>query len=190
MNRFAFEALQNYTRSQPNPDHLLRIIQLNTITAMTLNANSLAIQQDWLICDAISPFGIIGPLPAASLGAAPRPPSLTPTSLQLGVPHHPWIDLLPLPRMRDNLLMATCVSGMLSDDDEDQLWTDLVECAGSTTEATGMIVWGDASDPRNWEATIPFLKRWWGLLEGCDEILQATNDWRRRRGERCLRFNT
>ncbi|KAL4943243.1 hypothetical protein BDV06DRAFT_234869 [Aspergillus oleicola] len=188
LERFALDALHNYMTNQPNMDQLMRVIQLNSINAMTSNATALKLQVDWLICHAISPFGLVGPMKSADIVTSPGPTSLIPTDLQLRTPHHPWIDLFPLARMRDNLLVVTCVSNILTDDDEEQLWADLVEWGGNGTESTGLIVWGEPSDPRNWEATVPFLKRWGWLLQGCNEILEATNYWRHSRGERRLRL--
>ncbi|OGM45083.1 hypothetical protein ABOM_006630 [Aspergillus bombycis] len=188
LERFALDALQNYMTNQPNTDQLLRVIQLNTINAMTSNAKALKLQVDWLVCHAVSPFGFIGPAKPAVIAASTGPTSLIPTDLQLRTPHHPWIDLFPLARMRDNLLVATSVSRILTDDDEELLWADLVEWGGNGTEGADLIVWGEPSDPRNWEATVPFLKRWGWLLQGCSEILEATNYWRHIRGERRLRL--
>ncbi|OJJ68580.1 hypothetical protein ASPBRDRAFT_209817 [Aspergillus brasiliensis CBS 101740] len=189
LERFALDALHNYMTNQPNTDQLMRVIQLNTINALTSNATALKLQVDWLVCHAISPFGFIGPAKAADLTASSTgPTSLIPTDLQRRIPHHPWIDLFPLARLRDSLLVATCVSDMLTDDDEEQLWADLVEWGGNGTEGAGLIVWGEPSDPRNWEATVPFLRRWGWLLQGCSEILEATNYWRQMRGERRLHF--
>ncbi|CEL05859.1 hypothetical protein ASPCAL06971 [Aspergillus calidoustus] len=187
---FAREALHNYMTNQPNTDQLMQVMKLNTINALTSNAAALNLQVDWLICHAISPFGFIGPTAPADMAtcSSPGPTSLIPTDLQLRTPHHPWIDLFPLARMRDNLLQATCVSDILTDDDEEQLWADLVEWGGNGTEGAGLIVWGEPSDPRNWEATVPFLKRWGWLLQGCSEIMEATNYWRHSRGERRLCF--
>ena len=191
LERFALEALRSYTRNQPDTDQLLRLIQLNTIRAMTSNAKCLELPVDWLICHAISPFGFTGPSQAAyNVANQPSPRSLAPTNLQLRIPHHPWIDLFPLPRMRDNLLAVTCASEILTEEEEEQLWADLVEWGSFGTEAAGLIVWGNPWDPRNWEATIPFLKRWGWVLHGCDEILDATNYWRHQRGERPLRFKS
>ncbi|XRM40676.1 hypothetical protein ABZX51_003988 [Aspergillus tubingensis] len=189
LERFALDALHNYMTNQPNTDQLMRVIQLNTINALTSNATALKLQVDWLVCHAISPFGFIGPAKAADLAASSTgPTSLIPTDLQRRIPHHPWIDLFPLARLRDSLLVATCVSNMLTDDDEEQLWADLVEWGGNGTEGAGLIVWGEPSDPRNWEATVPFLRRWGWLLQGCSEILEATNYWPQLRGERRLHF--
>ncbi|KAL2845919.1 hypothetical protein BJY01DRAFT_263423 [Aspergillus pseudoustus] len=184
---FALDAMRNYLTNQPDTDQLMGVIQLNTINAMTSNARALKLQVDWLICHAISPFGFIGPMkPADIVSSSAGPTSLIPTELQLSTLHHPWIDLFPLARMRDNLLAATCVFDILTDDEEEQLWADLVEWGGNGTEGAGLIVWGEPSDPRNWEATVPFLKRWGWLLQGCGEIVEATNYWRQIRGEKRL----
>ncbi|KAJ5337135.1 hypothetical protein MYU51_008701 [Penicillium brevicompactum] len=185
---FALDALHSYVTNQPNTDQLMRVIQLNTINAMTSNATALKLPVDWLICHSISPFGFTGPTRSTDLVTPSGPPSLVPTDLQLRTPHHPWIDLFPLARMRDNLLVVTHVFQILTEDDEEQLWADLVEWGGNGTEGAGLIVWGEPSDPRNWEATVPFLKRWGWLLQGCSEILEATNYWRHSRGEGRLRF--
>ncbi|KAF1731367.1 hypothetical protein CRV24_007551 [Beauveria bassiana] len=210
--RFALEATQSYVTNRPDTDQLLRVVKLNTINALTANATALRLPGDWLMCRAISPFGLVGPLPVqipvpvptSSGGGAGQqqqqqqqqrccyPASLTPTPLQLRIPHHPWIDLLPLPRMRDNWLLAIYVQERLTEEDEVRLWDDLVEWdAGAGAGAGGaasLVVWGEPSDPRSWEATVPFLRQWGRLLDGCDEILEATNYWRRSRGEPRLLF--
>lgn len=205
LQRFALEAVRSYMLNRPDANQLTRVMQLNTINALTSNASALRLPVDWLICDAMSPFGLIGPPPpppppspviteepGAAAGSLVSPPaSLVPTALQRRIPHHPWIDLLPLARMRDNWLLAIYVCESLAEDDEVQLWDDLVEWGGGGGDgaAAGLVVWGEPSDPRSWEVTVPFLRRWGGLLlQGCDEILESTNYWRSRRGERRLCF--
>lgn len=181
------QALESYARGRLAPDHLLHVIQLNVFRGMLSNASLLRLEVDFLICTAFSPFGRMGPdrpgAPARSV--PPCPANLAPTALQLRVPHHPWVDLFPLPRMRDNLLLA--LDGRLSDEDDEQLWNDLMESgAASGAEWYGLIVWGAPWDPWSWEATLPFLERWGWLVEGCPELVESTNYWRRRRGEECL----
>lgn len=187
--------------NRPDASQLTRVIQLNTINALTSNASALRLPVDWLIRDAMSPFGLVGPPPPSPVtteepggtgSSAPLPPlsaSLVPTAHPAP---HPWIDLLPLARMRDNWLLAIYVCESLAEDDEAQLWDDLVEWAGGSGgdgAAAGLVVWGEPSDPRGWEVTVPFLRRWGGLLlQDCDEILEATNYWRSSRGERRLCF--
>ncbi|KAM3542524.1 hypothetical protein ARSEF1564_004590 [Beauveria bassiana] len=178
--RFALEATQSYVTNRPDTDQLLRVVKLNTINALTANATALRLPGDWLMCRAISPFGLVGPLPvpvsvptsSGGGGAGQQqqrccyPASLTPTPLQLRIPHHPWIDLLPLPRMRDNWLLAIYVQERLTEEDEVRLWDDLVEWDAG---AASLVVWGEPSDPRSWEATVPFLRRWGRLLDGGEQ---------------------
>ncbi|KAH6880003.1 hypothetical protein B0T10DRAFT_540424 [Thelonectria olida] len=138
---------------------------------LTQNAVILDFKVDWLLCSATSPFNQPGITPVTSC-----PHTLTPTRLQQKIPHHPWIDLFPLPRMRENFLVARCEG--LSDDEEQRLWDDLIESHGENNW-TGFIVWGEPWDSKNWE-------RWGWLLQGCNQLLEATNYWRLQRGEGCI----
>ncbi|KAI1516797.1 DUF3425 domain containing protein [Pyrenophora tritici-repentis] len=105
---------------------------------------------------------------------APMPGSLVPTSMQLTKMHHPWLDLFPIPRMRDNLLIATSV---LSPEEEQLLFDDVMEAGNGKNEWTGLLVWGEPWDPQSWEASIPFLQRSSWLVRGYPEIVTSTNRW-------------
>jgi hypothetical protein len=183
LERFAEQALMSYMTANPCADHHLKLIQFNTINGLTRNAAALGYQFDWLICAAISPFGCDGqsrnPVSASSVGAVPS--SLAPTSMQLTTRHHPWLDLFPIPKMRDNLLIATRV---LSPENEQRLFDDVMDSGGGKNEWAGLLVWGDPWDPQSWEISVPFLQRWGWLLRGCPEIMTSTNRWRCQRGER------
>ncbi|KAI9170610.1 hypothetical protein HJFPF1_00079 [Paramyrothecium foliicola] len=188
LERFAEQALTSYARSDPCADHRLKLMQLNIINAFTKNATTLGFHFDWLLCEVVSPFGPCSQTRVSEM-LPPTPESLMPTSLQLGMKHHPWFDLFPLPKMRDNLLEAIATS-RLTADGEQQLFEDVFESVEGGKEWSGLIVWGEPWNPRNWEVSVPFLKRWGWLLAGCPELLAATNHWRRRRGERSVPFPT
>jgi hypothetical protein len=47
----------------------------------------------------------------------------------------------------------------------------------------GVMVWADPWDISGWEMTETFVKKWGFMLKGCEEFVEATNFWRRRRGE-------
>lgn len=128
--------------------------------------------------DMISTFSLSGP----ARPAAPYPRFLQPTSTQVSVVHHPWLDLFPFPVMRDRALRAI-ESGLL---DEDEFCSDLVEADGGSASEISLIVWGDSSDPAGWEASEPFLEKYGWLVWGCTELFEATNRWRGERGERRL----
>ena len=179
LERFAEQALMRYMTADPCADHRLQVMQLNTINAFTRNAAALGYKFDWLVCAAISPFGCDEQ--SSSTAAPTRMPSaLVPTTMQLTTRHHPWLDLFPLPRIRDNLLIALSV---LSAEEEQRLFEDIVESDGAKNEWAGLVVWGEPWDPQNWEVSLPFLQRWAWLVNGCPEIIKSTNYWRRRRGE-------
>lgn len=108
------------------------------------------------------------------------PPSLRPTPIQRKIPHHPWLDFFPFPRMRDCLIVA----GDSFDDDE--LCHDLMAFWDTRNTGATLLVWGEPWDPRNWEVTEAFVSKWGWLLKGSPELLAASNSWRLVRGERPL----
>ncbi|RYP79005.1 hypothetical protein DL769_003078 [Monosporascus sp. CRB-8-3] len=126
-------------------------------------------------------------LPSAPILLPPFcPDNLCPTALQRTVRHHPSVDLFPVPRMRDNLFNGVA-AGLF---DEDELCVDLMDVddkADSDKPCPYRL--GESWDFRNWEASVPFLRKWGRLINGCPEILEATNYWREKRGERKLLLN-
>lgn len=143
------------------------------------------------------------------------PTSLSPTALQGRVTHYPWIDVLPCPALRDNVI-AACASGRV---DMRELLLDMVGDAfgdldrwvasrpegievpgGRATAHTelrrwsdrpvsqgpGLVSWSDPWETAGWEFTEAFARKWRALLVGCDGFLASTNRWRLIRGERAL----
>lgn len=53
--------------------------------------------------DEVSPFNRVLPL---EVDSSEIPPSLRPTKVQSSTVHHPWLDFIPLPKMRDILIQA------------------------------------------------------------------------------------
>lgn len=186
LKRFADIAYLRYLKSAPCLTHLPTVIHVNVLNALSCNAASLGLSDIWLLCEVTSPFGRLGPeLP--TLDKIPWPNCLRPTELQLNMSHHPWIDLFPVPRLRDNILSASVFHGYV---DEDELWYDLVEMDTSFQggQSPSLIAWGQPWDVRGWEVSVPFLRKWGHLLRGCPEILESTNFWRGKRGGKRLRL--
>ncbi|KAJ9149770.1 hypothetical protein NKR23_g4127 [Pleurostoma richardsiae] len=182
--RFTREAYNDYTMHVPRPTYLPLLIRLNVLHAIARNAAAIGFTAEGLCNDdLISPFNIHGPRRAnvpPTWASCPR--DLQPTAVQLALTHHPWIDLIPIPVLRDNVLQVAA-AGII---DEDELCGDLLDVVDTSTEKASLIIWGESWDIRGWEASVPFLKKWGFLLRGCPEILQATNYWRGRRGEKRL----
>lgn len=158
----------------PRIDLLLTLTQFNVFRALLSNTKSLGWDFQWLECEEPeSPW--IGS--KTNLAELVCPDSLLPTCIQQAVPHHPWIDLWPIPRMRDNLLLA---DGLF---DEDKLCNVLLEFEDIPNEKSGLVVWGEPWDPMSWEASESFIKDWAWAIKGCTELLVSTNHWRSQRGK-------
>ncbi|KAH8684065.1 hypothetical protein BGZ61DRAFT_519676 [Ilyonectria robusta] len=184
IDNFAQRAHQDYSHGTLRLEHLHTLIRLNVLNAISHNAALLRFRFQGLCRpELVSPFYLDARhLPNTAPTAAHTCPEwLRPTVLQVAVRHHPWIDLIPFPRMRDNILRALA-AGLL---DNKELGFDILDVAvaNDRRNTASLIVWGEAWDPRGWEASVPFLQKWGWLLEGCPVILEATNYWRQKRGE-------
>ncbi|CEJ54906.1 hypothetical protein PMG11_01193 [Penicillium brasilianum] len=182
LTQFAESAFQSYMTGSPTSEHLLLLTKVNVFRAFGHNLKIMGWDPDNMDDDAISPFNIPT---AAEASKAPdysdMPLSLRPTKLQRTRPHHPWLDFFPLPKMRDNMIQAG------DDWDDDALCHDIMGFwAHSSTAAPGLLVWGEPWDIRNWELTEAFLKKWQWIVRGCPEIMNSTNAWRARRGEKLI----
>ncbi|CZR56203.1 uncharacterized protein PAC_06091 [Phialocephala subalpina] len=161
----------------PTSNNLFTLIHYNMYRAFVRNIHALH-----LTVAGTNDDGAISPFNTLNTELSHIPPSLQPTSIQRTILHHPWLDLFPIPRMRDNLIQAG------SSFDEMKLCRDLVGRDHKTGELTGIAVWGEAWDPSNWEVTEAFSREWKWVLEGCTELFLSTNYWRSKRGEDVLTF--
>ena len=187
VRQYSEQAYARYLGHDTRPENLLRVVQINLHNALAGNSLMLGLSTAWLYCHSVSPFGLCGPSPnqdAISALPASYPENLRPTALQASITHHPWIDLLPWPQLRDTIL-ASIENEII---DEDELCYDIVEfdTSANPAEKAALIVWGEPWDPQGWEASTTFLRKWGWTLKGCPELLKATNYWREKRGERKL----
>ncbi|KAF7920179.1 uncharacterized protein EAE97_011520 [Botrytis byssoidea] len=130
---FEEEARRNYSMGSPQTDQLLTLIQFNVFRALIKNTRTMGWNLDWLDCT-IDPLSPWLNLSTKFVPGAHCPQALCPTNIQRTIPHHPWLDLWPIPQMRDNLLLHA------GSYDEDRLCNDLVEFGGLMNEQSGLIV--------------------------------------------------
>jgi hypothetical protein len=163
----------------PALDHVLMLVKFNVFRAMVSNGLDLGYPpgESMNDDDAQSLFAGVG---TEQWLAHPVPAALQPTQLQRKMAHHPWIDILPDPRMRDNLLLA----GDSYDDME--ICADLVGFFSESKGRTGLVVWGEPWDIDGWEVTESFVEHWGWTNRGCKQLLKATNYWRGLRGDEPL----
>ncbi|KAE8150282.1 hypothetical protein BDV25DRAFT_172278 [Aspergillus avenaceus] len=171
-------ARTQYILGSPRTDMLLHLIQLNFSKALIENAEILGLTSEHLHYDAISPFNVNGPW-QDRFGRS-LPSTLQPTVIQRTVLHHPWLDLIPIAEMRDNLITAE------DSYDETRLCLDMRGDTSINAGQTGVIVWRDPWDPSGWEVTELFARSWGWTLQGCWDLARSTNSWRTQRNERPL----
>lgn len=89
----------------------LNLMEYSVLRAFLQNASLLAIDPILFADDyALSPWTTSHPYPAFA------PHDLGPTPLQLSMPHHPYLDMIAPPSLRDNILLS-----VITDEQEDQL---------------------------------------------------------------------
>lgn len=175
MDQYERSARRDYELGSPRADQLLTLIQFNVFRPLLSNASTLGNTMEWLDDEAVSPWNTdFQPVNSS------YPPSLLPTPIQKTVPHHPWIDFWPIPRMRDNILLAG------NSYDKYKLCKDLVDFWNVPDAQTGLVVWREAWDPYGWEASEAFVTNWGWILKRCSELMESTNYWRAKRGEKAL----
>lgn len=180
--------VQVFAEGVPTDHEFINLLYYNVFRAFQVNIGSLGLTIYLLSLDILSPFNsttlggtVSEDLEDYALALAPAPdlisnlpPSLRPTALQVSILHHPWIDLFPCPKLRDNLLRkGDALDGLAICHDV---------CKGGENENTGLIVWGDPWDTSGWEITESLAKKWPWMIEGCDEVIEGTNYWRALRG--------
>lgn len=158
-------------------DELAQLINRNLLAAAAANATSIGVN--------------LAALQSATPAVTPRPSksgltaALQPIQLQYQVQHDPIIDTIPHPRLRYNILRAIATRQL----DANSFTTDL-RASGALTNIQGqwlrggLVVWSSPEQLASWELSELWIRRFSQLLQGCDDLLAATNAWRSRRGER------
>ncbi|KAI9737871.1 MAG: hypothetical protein M1834_009241 [Cirrosporium novae-zelandiae] len=156
--------------------HFISLCKYSVLRAALNNLSVLGIDP-WLMADdeSISPLTVVTLDEARATQSPPPPkfpPALTPTAVQITTIHHPYIDILASPSLRNNILLA-----QLTDEQEDQLCYDLT--------SMGFTVWGSQPwDPMGWEVSQDFIDKWGWLVDR--DTVRFSNFWRRERGEEPL----
>lgn len=130
----------NHTIKLRPPSDLLAITRLNVFTGLASNAVAISISFfDLDRDDYVSPFNLQGPNPPGTYSPFFSAPNcLRPTALQRAVIHHPWIDIFPIPGIRDDILRCLSTTQL----DEDELCNDLFSVEPVEDAVAPLTVWG------------------------------------------------
>ncbi|KAJ9158187.1 hypothetical protein NKR19_g3519 [Coniochaeta hoffmannii] len=117
-----------------------------------------------------------GDNPQALLAAARRPSfpaNLQPTLSQILIPHHPFLDLIPFPALRDRaIILAAAVPHLFS----------MAELKNDVYVHGALVCWvgGPGAQPwdvHSWEAAPWFLRKWRLVVGSEDGELSRTSKW-------------
>ncbi|KAL2416503.1 hypothetical protein ABEF95_012824 [Exophiala dermatitidis] len=123
--------------------------------------------------------------PDLDLGFGHLPPNLQPTFNQITSPHHPIIDLLPWPSVRDKMIMVLSQppEARPSAAASPMALLEFVYDIEDTAEGI-RIFGGDPFSSRNWEVGEKVFRSWWWLFDR--DIIRRSNELRALRGASIL----
>lgn len=199
-------------------DHLLHLVHFNALRGLVRNKSVIATRAAYFT-PASEPGTPLVPyieecypgsallVPVVDTASNAASTTLDPTQQQSSIPHSVWINLLPFPTWRNNLItwercfnhaeLVGDVIGNLIDLTHffSPRTGDIAPPTGCgmtlspsdidkhSNNRTGLILWGEPHIAENWEFTAGFLRKWGWTLRGCEYIVESTNRWRLRRGE-------
>ncbi|PSN73741.1 hypothetical protein BS50DRAFT_629728 [Corynespora cassiicola Philippines] len=195
-NFFAHPNISSTVPSMPFPlsadAALLTIPTLNAMKAFGMVAAALKVGDEmW------NPFFLhtLPPTPAPNL-----PSNFNPTPAQIAIPHHPSLDVLPWPSLREKLICMFSLPSALRPPiarDEGSEWQEgglirLVQDIDDSKEGFIMhgdtATWQDGSElvEEAWEVGELFYRNWWWCLDR--DIVEMSNRKRKGRGLTALRI--
>lgn len=142
MVNFERKALNSYLSCSPQTDILINLSRINVLRAAFQNAAVLGMTPEWMCQDdTLSIFSTYGPWDMKKQGSIA--PGLRPTTLQREIPHHPWLDIFPFPRMWDNLIRA---GDQLDDEEFAKKWGFFLQRCPEILRSTN--IWRDRRGER------------------------------------------
>lgn len=168
-------------------DHLIVLLQYNVVRGLLANYQLLLLFQPNTPTNSECSTAAEHVLPNPD-DISPHchlPEMLRPTRLQTTVVHGKWIDIIPHPVLRDNLIRARGTF------DGQDLWNDTIGglfqgFPDSDIEQRGVVVWSPPWHMSGWEISEGFWRKWGWTLQGCPDIVHATNVRRCQRGQQPL----
>ncbi|KAF3767420.1 hypothetical protein M406DRAFT_251725 [Cryphonectria parasitica EP155] len=164
------------------PDtYLLPVIELTLLRAFMRIASRLGCTSSVWDIHATSPFT------DPSSPTQHLPQTWQPTTAQLLVPHHPLLDFLPWPSVREKIISVFTLPEEMRPAAAKSP-TALVQFAYDLEDgAEGIRIWGeDPYDPLSWEVGQLLFERWWFIFDGA--VIEQSNSWRVMRGAARLRI--
>ncbi|KAK5998300.1 hypothetical protein PT974_00677 [Cladobotryum mycophilum] len=173
----SFENMSNSSSDAGFPDsYLLPVHELTLFRAIIRIAERIGCRgQIWKI-DAVSPFNQGAATPVDQL-----PANWQPTSSQVLVPHHPLLDFLPWPGVRDRAIGIFSLPDAMRPPNATGPLAMVNFAYDFEDNSEGVRIYGDdLYNPSSWEVGQVFFERWWFLFDR--DVIENSNRWRRLRG--------
>lgn len=157
----------------------LPMLELNLLRGAVAIAKRLSVDDLIWSLDSLSPF--YGSMETFSQ----LPSNLTPTAFQRQHPHHPALDILPWPTVRDKLILVFSQPLELRPPSAKSPLALVNFIYDLEDPAEGVRIWGD--DPysdQNWEVGQKLFSNWWWALD--NQVLKRSNELRLNRGASLL----
>ncbi|TFB03656.1 hypothetical protein CCMA1212_004249 [Trichoderma ghanense] len=156
--------------------YLLPVHELTLLRAITRIAERIGCPQQIWDLEAVSPFTQGTAAPAEQLPAAWKP-----TASQLLVPHHPLLDFLPWPQVRDRMISIFSMPEAMRPPHAAGPLALVNFAYDFEDNAEGVRVYGgDPYDASSWEVGQVLFERWWFIFDR--DVIEVSNRWRRLRG--------
>lgn len=204
-------------------DYLLHLVHFNALRGLVRNKSVIAQRAPYfaLLGEPGSPLvpyveecypGSAVLVPTSGDATTATSTALDPTQLQASISHAVWINLLPFPIWRNNLiswersfnhaeLVGDIIGNLIDlthffkphdgDNNKPPMGCGMsllpMSLDAHLNNRTGLILWGEPHIAENWEFTAGFLRKWGWTLKGCEYIVKSTNRWRLKQGEDSMR---
>lgn len=183
----AWPSLDSLRSPNPSPPRTISLSVMALISAQLLNMQVIGMTPDMLWNEDSKSLFYNTPRQAGIKNGASNdvrdlsaiPLDLRPTTNQFLIPHHPYIDLIPWPTFRSNVLAAISLNPPTINEDDlcMDLANDGVRCWGNTRTSLHGRGEGSPWDSRSWEAAPWFLKKWRCLIGGEDDEISRNSAW-------------
>ncbi|KKP07225.1 hypothetical protein THAR02_00655 [Trichoderma harzianum] len=156
--------------------YLLPVHELTLLRAVLRISERIGCGQMLWNLEAVSPFSQGIATPSDQLPAAWKP-----TASQILVPHHPMLDFLPWPEVRDRVINIFSMPDEMRPPNAKGPLALVNFAYDFEDNSEGVRIYGgDPYDPNSWEVGQVFFERWWFIFDR--DVIENSNRWRQLRG--------
>lgn len=156
--------------------YLLPVHELTILRAVLRIAERIGCREQIWNLEAVSPFSQGMATPSEQLPIAWKP-----TASQLLVPHHPLLDFLPWPGVRDRVINIFSMPDAMRPPNATGPLALVNFAYDFEDNSEGVRIYGgDPYDANSWEVGQVLFERWWFIFDR--DVIENSNRWRQLRG--------